>query len=86
MWVCLQVAAEADIVITMLPASPHVLEAYSGGEGVLGSARKESLFIDCSTIDRATVMEVLDKTKQLGASFIDAPVSGGRYDPTNSTC
>ena len=65
------------MVLTMLPASKHVLDCYAGSGGVLESARKESLFVDCSTIDRATVLEVVQKTTQLGASFIDAPVSGG---------
>ena len=72
-------AAKTDVVVTMLPGSVHVRECYSGSEGVLQSARKESLFIDCSTIDRETVLEVVDEATQAGASFLDAPVSGGRW-------
>lgn len=68
-------------MITMLPASGHVRECYSGTDGVLQSARKDNLFIDCSTIDRETVLEVVGKTTQMGVSFLDAPVSGGNNTP-----
>jgi len=64
----------------MLPASGHVRECYTGHQGVLEAARKESLFIDCSTVDRDTVLDVVEKTSQLGANFMDAPVSGGEWD------
>ncbi|MEG0882694.1 MAG: NAD(P)-binding domain-containing protein, partial [Janthinobacterium sp.] len=41
---------QADIVITMLPASRHVLGAYLGDAGILAQARPGTLLIDCSTI------------------------------------
>src|SRR6185437_12829112 len=44
-------ASETDIVITMLPAGPHVRLVYAGEGGVLGAARKDALLVDCSTID-----------------------------------
>lgn len=42
------------------------------------SARAESLFIDCSTIDQNTVNDIVEKTSQLGGNYIDSPVSGGK--------
>src|SRR6266568_1231934 len=44
-------AAAGDVVITMLPAGPHVRTVYLGAGGVLASARQGSVLIDCSTID-----------------------------------
>src|SRR5581483_11634944 len=46
-----EAARDADVVITMLPAGSHVLEAYRGG--LLAAAPRGALFIDCSTIDVA---------------------------------
>src|SRR5579863_10046015 len=41
---------DADIVISMLPASPHVEELYLGPGRVLTHAKRGALLIDCSTI------------------------------------
>ena len=40
---------QADVVITMLPAGPHVRKVYD--EHILPNAPKSALLIDCSTID-----------------------------------
>jgi 3-hydroxyisobutyrate dehydrogenase len=40
---------DAEVVITMLPAGPHVRSVY--GEQILAHAPKTALLIDCSTID-----------------------------------
>ncbi len=45
-----EAAGGGDIVITMLPAGPHVRAVYLGEKGVLANARKGSLLIDCSTM------------------------------------
>ncbi len=43
-------AMNADVVITMLPASKHVEGLYLGESGLLASADPKTVFIDCSTI------------------------------------
>ena len=70
-------ASEADIVITMLPAGPHVRLVYAGEGGVLGAARKEALLVDCSTIDVDTARAVTEAAGKRGFDMLDAPVSGG---------
>src|SRR5579863_8989931 len=42
---------DAEAVVTMLPAGPHVRHVYMGEGGVLGSAKQGALLIDSSTID-----------------------------------
>jgi len=72
------VARGVDVLITMLPSSPHVRDAYeSAGGGVFHTAKPGTLLIDCSTID-PTVSRVL-ATIAVGKKLrmIDAPVSGG---------
>lgn len=70
-----QAVADADIVITMLPAGRHVRQVY--GEDILPHAAKGALLIDCSTIDVDSAKAVAEQARVLGFRFADAPVSGG---------
>jgi len=66
---------DAEVVITMLPAGPHVLKVYS--EQIIGVAPSSALLLDCSTIDVETARKVAGLAKEAGYAFADAPVSGG---------
>jgi len=66
----------ADVVITMLPAGQHVRTVYLG-DGVLKAAGKDTLLIDCSTIDIESARAVHGAAADAGFDFLDAPVSGG---------
>jgi 3-hydroxyisobutyrate dehydrogenase len=70
-------AREVDVVITMLPSSPHVRSVYGGDYGVIKSAKPGTPLIDCSTIDPLTAREVAMDAKARGCPMVDAPVSGG---------
>jgi 3-hydroxyisobutyrate dehydrogenase len=72
-----EAVADAEAVITMLPAGRHVAEVYSGDAGVIVRARKGALLIDCSTIDVATARSVTEEAGRAGLDMVDAPVSGG---------
>jgi 3-hydroxyisobutyrate dehydrogenase len=65
----------ADVVITMLPAGPHVRQVYA--DQVFPNAPKGALLIDCSTIDVDSARAVAADAKAKGFRFADAPVSGG---------
>jgi 3-hydroxyisobutyrate dehydrogenase len=69
--------SEADIVISMLPASSHVRELYLGEGGVLEVALPHALLIDCSTIAAEVAKEVANAAAARGFAMLDAPVSGG---------
>jgi 3-hydroxyisobutyrate dehydrogenase len=69
--------ADAEIVITMLPAGEHVREVYLGSDGVLDAVAAGTLLIDSSTIDVKTAREVAQAAEARGLAMIDAPVSGG---------
>ncbi len=71
------VAAKSDIVITMLPNSPHVREAVLGPNGVLEGARRETILIDMSSISPLASREIAAKVQEKGIAMLDAPVSGG---------
>jgi 3-hydroxyisobutyrate dehydrogenase len=66
---------DADAVITMLPAGPHVRQVYA--EQILPNAPRSALLIDSSTIDVESARAVAAEAKAAGFRFADAPVSGG---------
>jgi 3-hydroxyisobutyrate dehydrogenase len=66
---------DADVVITMLPASKHVRAVFN--DDVAPNAKVGTLLIDCSTIDVASAREVGEAMIAKGFDFVDAPVSGG---------
>ncbi len=68
---------EADVVISMLPASAHVHRLYLGQGGLLDVAKPGALLIDSSTIAPQTAREVAAAASAKGYAMIDAPVSGG---------
>ena len=72
-----EAVAAADIVVTMLPSSPHVEGVYGGDGGVINAARKGTLCIDMSTVDPAASRRVAAAAAERGLRFVDAPVSGG---------
>ena len=70
-------AAEAEVVVTMLPAGKHVREVYTGEGGIIARAKPNSLFIDSSTVDVDSARAVAEAAKKAGHVMVDAPVSGG---------
>ncbi len=70
-------AADADIVITMLPSGHEVKQTYLGSDGLIERAAAGTLLIDSSTIDVATAREVAALAEARGLQMVDAPVSGG---------
>ncbi|MFC1562816.1 2-hydroxy-3-oxopropionate reductase [candidate division KSB1 bacterium] len=71
------VAAQSDVIITMLPNSPEVKEVVLGEEGVLEGAKPGSIIIDMSSIAPLVSKEISDKVEEKGVIMLDAPVSGG---------
>ncbi len=72
-----EVAMQSNVIITMLPNSPHVKEAVLGKDGVIEGAIKDSILIDMSSIAPAVSREIFNILKEKGIEMIDAPVSGG---------
>ncbi|HXZ47819.1 MAG TPA: 3-hydroxyisobutyrate dehydrogenase [Usitatibacter sp.] len=70
-------ARGVEMLVTMLPSSPHVRAVYAGARGVLAEVAPGTRLVDCSTIDPLTAREVAMDAKGRGCPMIDAPVSGG---------
>ena len=69
--------ADAEIIVSMLPAGSHVSAVYTGADGVLANAKAGALLIDSSTIDVDTARAVSAAATNAGFTMVDAPVSGG---------
>ncbi|MES0808193.1 3-hydroxyisobutyrate dehydrogenase [Roseibium sp. SCPC15] len=72
-----ELAAAADVIVTMLPAGKHVRQIYQGEGGILENAKPGTLFIDSSTIDVDSARVVSAAAAEQGMQMVDAPVSGG---------
>jgi len=70
-----EAVADADVVVTMLPAGAHVRAVYT--EQVFAAAKRKPLLLDCSTIDVVTARAVIAAAAEQGFAMLDAPVSGG---------
>ncbi|WP_462163988.1 3-hydroxyisobutyrate dehydrogenase [Pseudoalteromonas xiamenensis] len=71
------VCADADFVVSMLPAGKHVRAIFTGEDGLVNYLDKKTLVIDSSTIDAESAQFVGKALGLSGISFVDAPVSGG---------
>ena len=69
--------ADAQAMITAVPAAAHVRAVYLGAQGALEAADPGTLFIDCSTIDSSTAREVIGIASSHGHAMVDSPMSGG---------
>jgi 2-hydroxy-3-oxopropionate reductase len=72
-----EVASKADIVIVMVPDTPHVDAVLFGKDGVAEGLSKGKIVIDMSSISPMATKEFAAKINKLGCDYLDAPVSGG---------
>jgi len=79
------VAAQAEVLITMLPNSPEVEEVALGMDGIIEGARKGLLFLDMSTISPLVSQKVGKALTAKGVRMLDAPVSGGEKGAIDAT-
>ncbi len=79
------VAAQCELIITMLPNSPHVKKAILGKDGVIEGARPGSLLVDMSSIAPLASREVAAELAKKGIEMLDAPVSGGEPKAVDGT-
>jgi 2-hydroxy-3-oxopropionate reductase len=72
-----EVAAQADVVITMLPDTSDVANVLFGENGVAAGLSADKIVIDMSSISPIETKKFAARIGELGAHYFDAPVSGG---------
>ena len=71
------VAANTDVVITMLPNSPHVKTAVTGPDGILAGKHEGMILLEMSSIAPLATKEIGKLCEEAGVPMLEAPVSGG---------
>ena len=80
-----EVAQRADVIITMVPDTPHVEAALFSDNGVAQGLSKGKTVVDMSSISPLATKDFAKKINALGCDYLDAPVSGGEVGAKNAT-
>jgi 2-hydroxy-3-oxopropionate reductase len=72
-----EVAQKANVIILMVPDTPHVETALFGELGVANGLSEGKIVVDMSSISPLATKEFARRINQLGCQYLDAPVSGG---------
>jgi 2-hydroxy-3-oxopropionate reductase len=79
------VAAQADIIFTMVPDTPDVEAALFAEKGVAAGLSKGKIVVDMSSISPIATKGFAQRINALGCDYLDAPVSGGEVGAKNAT-
>lgn len=71
------VAAQVDVIFSMVADAPDVREVMLGAQGVVQGAHPGLIAVDMSTIPPAAARSIAADLAEQGITFLDAPVSGG---------
>src|SRR3954447_21437506 len=72
-----EVAEQAEVIITMVPDTPHVEAALFGPAGVAEGLKPGRIVVDMSSIAPLKTKKFAARVNELGCDYLDAPVSGG---------
>ena len=72
-----EVAQQADVIITMVPDTPHVADVLFGASGVAQGLSAGKTVMDMSSISPIETKQFAKRINDLGCEYLDAPVSGG---------
>jgi 3-hydroxyisobutyrate dehydrogenase len=78
------VAAESDILFTMVGFPQDVRTVYFGETGAIAGAQPDTILVDMTTTDPALSREMAERATARGLFAIDAPVSGGDIGARNA--
>ena len=80
-----EVAEKCEVIVTMLPNSPHVKAVVLEEGGIIQYAKPGTLIVDMSSIAPNASKEMYAALKEKGIHMIDAPVSGGEPKAIDGT-
>ena len=72
----LEVADQADIIISMIPDDAALEEISTGTLGIFKSSKQEIIYIDMSTVSPAISARIAEIAEKKGIQYLRAPVSG----------
>jgi 2-hydroxy-3-oxopropionate reductase len=80
-----EVAEKSDVIITMVPDTPHVAAALFGESGVASGLSRGKIVVDMSSISPSETKKFAKRINELGCDYLDAPVSGGEVGAKGAT-
>jgi 2-hydroxy-3-oxopropionate reductase len=80
-----EVAGKADVIITMVPDTPHVAAALFDANGIAAGLTRGKIVVDMSSISPLETKTFARRINELGCAYLDAPVSGGEVGAKNAT-
>jgi 3-hydroxyisobutyrate dehydrogenase len=79
-----QVAAESDVVFSIVGFPKDVREVLLGAQGALAGSRSGTVLVDMTTSEPSLAREIYEAAKAKGVHSVDAPVSGGDVGAKNA--
>ena len=80
-----EVAQKSDVIITMVPDTPHVEDVLFSDDGVAAGLTAGKTVVDMSSIAPVATKEFASRISALGCEYLDAPVSGGEVGAKAAT-
>jgi 2-hydroxy-3-oxopropionate reductase len=80
-----EVAQRSDVVIVMVPDTPHVAAALFDADGIAAGLAKGKTVVDMSSISPVETKAFAQRINALGCDYLDAPVSGGEVGAKAAT-
>ena len=80
-----EIGESCDVVLTMLPNSPHVKSVMLSENGVASYMKPGAVFIDMSSINPVASQEIAAVLAEKNIEMLDAPVSGGEPKAIDGT-
>ncbi|MEO5594280.1 MAG: NAD(P)-dependent oxidoreductase [Chitinophagaceae bacterium] len=78
-----ELAANSEIIVTIIGFPKDVEECYFGEQGIFKTIKPGTILIDMTTTKPLLAIKIADQAEEVGAAFIDAPVSGGQLGAIN---
>ena len=80
-----EIAKECNVIITMVPNSPHVRAACLGEGGIIETGNENTVVLDMSSIDPTESKAIAAELAKKGIDMCDCPVSGGEPKAIDGT-
>ena len=80
-----EVAEQSEIIITMVPDTPHVQAALFDDGGIAQGLSPGKIVVDMSSISPIETKAFAKRINELSCQYLDAPVSGGEVGAKNAT-
>jgi 3-hydroxyisobutyrate dehydrogenase len=80
-----QLAANSDVIVTMIGFPQDVEECYFGERGIFKGVKPGAVLVDMTTTKPSLAVKIAEVAEKSGIAFVDAPVSGGQLGAINGT-